>query len=66
MIKTLNFQQIMMKLSEYWADHGALIWQPWHESVGAGTAFNPQIPVILDGNYYHDDVDGAVVGKEIN
>jgi hypothetical protein len=24
----------------------------------AGTAFNPQISVILDGNYYHDDVDG--------
>ena len=40
MTKPLNFQQIMMKLSEYWADHGALIWQPWHESVGAGTA-NP-------------------------
>ena len=40
MTKPLNFQQIMMKLSEYWADHGALIWQPWHEAVGAGTA-NP-------------------------
>ncbi|GAB4423614.1 MAG: glycine--tRNA ligase [Anaerolineae bacterium] len=40
MSKPLNFQQIMMKLSEYWADHGALIWQPWHEAVGAGTA-NP-------------------------
>ncbi len=24
----------------------------------SGTAFNPQISVILDGNYYHDDVDG--------
>jgi glycyl-tRNA synthetase len=40
MTKPLNFQQIMMTLSEYWAEHGALIWQPWHESVGAGTA-NP-------------------------
>jgi len=24
----------------------------------SGTAFNPQISVILDGNYYQDDVDG--------
>ena len=40
MTKPLNFQQIMMKLSEYWADQGALIWQPYHETVGAGTA-NP-------------------------
>jgi hypothetical protein len=24
----------------------------------SGNAFNPQISVILDGNYYHDDVDG--------
>ncbi len=40
MSKPLNFQQILMKLSDYWASHGALIWQPWHEAVGAGTA-NP-------------------------
>lgn len=40
MTKPLNFQQIIMKLQEYWADQGALIWQPWHEAVGAGTA-NP-------------------------
>jgi glycyl-tRNA synthetase len=40
MTKPLNFQQIIMKLNEYWAEHGCLIWQPWHESVGAGTA-NP-------------------------
>ncbi len=25
----------------------------------SGTAFNPQISVILDGNYYHDGIDGA-------
>ncbi len=40
MSKPLNFQQIIMTLQQYWAEHGALIWQPWHESVGAGTA-NP-------------------------
>ncbi len=40
MAKPLNFQQIIMKLQEYWADHSYLVWQPWHEAVGAGTA-NP-------------------------
>lgn len=27
-------------------------------TVSSGNAFNPQISLILDGNYYHDDVDG--------
>ncbi|PVV11536.1 MAG: hypothetical protein B6D77_06745 [gamma proteobacterium symbiont of Ctena orbiculata] len=27
-------------------------------AVTSASAFNPQISVILDGNYYHDDVDG--------
>lgn len=27
-------------------------------SVSSGNAFNPQISLILDGNYYHDDIDG--------
>lgn len=40
MTKPLNFQQIIMTLQQYWADQGYLIWQPWHEAVGAGTA-NP-------------------------
>jgi len=29
----------------------------------SGTAFNPQMSVILDGNYYHDDADGE--GSEL-
>ncbi|MDM8528304.1 glycine--tRNA ligase subunit beta [Anaerolineales bacterium HSG24] len=40
MNKPLNFQQIIMTLQQYWADLGFLVWQPYHESVGAGTA-NP-------------------------
>lgn len=40
MSKPLNFQQIIMTLQHYWAEQGFLIWQPWHEAVGAGTA-NP-------------------------
>jgi glycyl-tRNA synthetase len=40
MTKPLNFQQIIMTLQEYWADHGCLVWQPYSEKVGAGTA-NP-------------------------
>ena len=27
-------------------------------SLGSGTAFNPRIAVILNGNYYQDDIDG--------
>jgi len=28
-------------------------------AVSSGNAFNPQLSVILDGNYYHDNQDGA-------
>ncbi len=28
-------------------------------ALSSGSAFNPQIAVILDGNYYHDGIDGA-------
>lgn len=38
MTKPLNFQQIIMRLQQYWADHGCLIWFPYSEKVGAGTA----------------------------
>ncbi|MGQ9503236.1 MAG: glycine--tRNA ligase subunit alpha, partial [Anaerolineae bacterium] len=38
MTKPLNFQQIIMKLQQYWADYGCLIWFPYSEKVGAGTA----------------------------
>jgi hypothetical protein len=27
-------------------------------ALGSGNAFNPQISVFLDGNYYHDGIDG--------
>jgi glycyl-tRNA synthetase len=40
MTKPLNFQQIIMTLEQYWAEQGCLIWQPYSEKVGAGTA-NP-------------------------
>jgi len=29
------------------------------KAISSGTAFNPQISVIVDGNYYHDDINGA-------
>ncbi len=35
-----TFQQMIMRLERFWAEHGALIWQPYSEKVGAGTA-NP-------------------------
>ena len=40
MTQPLNFQQIIMTLQAYWADHSCLVWQPYSEKVGAGTA-NP-------------------------
>ncbi|MGQ9840711.1 MAG: glycine--tRNA ligase subunit beta [Anaerolineae bacterium] len=36
----LSFQEVIMRLQEYWAQQGCLIWQPYSEKVGAGTA-NP-------------------------
>jgi glycyl-tRNA synthetase len=40
MIPPLNFQQLIMKLHEFWADQGCVLWQPHNVQVGAGTA-NP-------------------------
>ena len=38
--KPLTFQQVILRLQEYWEDYGCLIWQPYSEKVGAGT-MNP-------------------------
>jgi len=35
-----TLQSIILKLQEFWADQGCLIWQPYHTEVGAGT-MNP-------------------------
>jgi len=40
MTEPLNFQSIILKLQEFWAAHGCLIWQPYYTQVGAGT-MNP-------------------------
>lgn len=40
MIKSLNFQQLILKLQEYWTGRGCLLVQPYDVEVGAGT-FNP-------------------------
>jgi glycyl-tRNA synthetase len=40
MTKPLSFQEVVMALDRYWADYGCLIWQPYSEKLGAGTA-NP-------------------------
>jgi glycyl-tRNA synthetase len=40
MTKPLSFQEVVMRLDRYWADYGCLIWQPYSEKMGAGTA-NP-------------------------
>ncbi len=40
MAQPLNFQSIIMKLQQFWADQGCLVWQPYYSQVGAGT-MNP-------------------------
>jgi glycyl-tRNA synthetase len=40
MSEPLNFQSIIMKLQQFWAEQGCLIWQPYYTQVGAGT-MNP-------------------------
>jgi glycyl-tRNA synthetase len=40
MNQPLSFQQVILRLQGFWAEHGCLIWQPYSEKVGAGT-MNP-------------------------
>ncbi|MGQ9599625.1 MAG: glycine--tRNA ligase subunit beta [Anaerolineae bacterium] len=40
MTDPLSFQEVIMRLDRYWADYGCLLWQPYSEKLGAGTA-NP-------------------------
>ncbi|MCL4248633.1 MAG: glycine--tRNA ligase subunit beta [Anaerolineae bacterium] len=37
MTQPLTFQQIIMKLHEFWAEKGCVLWQPHNVQVGAGT-----------------------------
>jgi glycyl-tRNA synthetase len=36
----MDFQSVIMRLNQFWAEHGCLIWQPYNVQVGAGT-MNP-------------------------
>ena len=40
MAQSLDFQSIILRLQNFWAEHGCIIWQPYHTEVGAGT-MNP-------------------------
>ena len=40
MTTALTFQQVILKLHEFWAAQGCLIWEPYNVQVGAGTG-NP-------------------------
>lgn len=35
-----TFQDVLLRLQDFWARRGCVIWHPWHTEVGAGT-FNP-------------------------
>ena len=36
-IKPLSFQDVIMKLHQFWMDQGCVLWQPHERQVGAGT-----------------------------
>ena len=38
--KPRNFQEVILKLQEFWADYGCAVVQPYDIEKGAGT-FNP-------------------------
>ncbi len=40
MTQPLTFQQVILRLQQFWTDRGCLLWQPYSEKVGAGT-MNP-------------------------
>jgi glycyl-tRNA synthetase len=40
MTQPLNFQQAILKLHQFWADQGCVIWNPYNIQLGAGTG-NP-------------------------
>ncbi len=40
MAQPLNFQQAILKLHDFWAAQGCVIWEPYNVQVGAGTS-NP-------------------------
>ncbi len=40
MTQKATFQSIILKLQNYWAERGAVLWQPYYTQVGAGT-MNP-------------------------
>lgn len=40
MKKALNFQELILRLHQFWSERGCLVWQPYSEKVGAGT-MNP-------------------------
>lgn len=40
MSQPLNFQQVILKLHDFWAAQGCVIWEPYNVQVGAGTG-NP-------------------------
>jgi glycyl-tRNA synthetase len=40
MSKPLSFQDVIMRLHQFWMDHGCIMWQPYNVQVGAGTG-NP-------------------------
>jgi glycyl-tRNA synthetase len=53
MSNPLNFQQIILTLQQYWAELGYTLWQPYHETVPAGTNNPATVLRILGPEPWH-------------
>ena len=53
MSKPLNFQQIILTLQTYWANLGYTLWQPYHQTVGAGTGNPATVLRVLGPEPWH-------------
>ena len=40
MSQAYSFQEVILRLQQYWSEYGCTIWQPYSEKIGAGT-YNP-------------------------
>jgi len=53
MSRALTFQEVILRLHDFWADYGCTIWQPYSEKVGAGTMQPATVLRVLGPEPWH-------------
>ncbi len=53
MSSALTFQEVILRLHEFWGDYGCTIWQPYSEKVGAGTMQPATVLRVLGPEPWH-------------